>query len=93
MNNPAQAQKITQLYTKLWETTEFIRVITVLNFDANAENCYQMLRQSSKNLAKNRIEKDLRIASIALTQNATIVTRNYKDFSQIPNLNIENWEE
>ena len=93
MNNPAQAQKITQLYTKLWETTEFIRVITVLNFDANAENCYQMLRQSSKNLAKNRIEKDLRIASIALTQNATIVTRNYKDFSQIPNLKIENWEE
>ncbi|MBW4603005.1 MAG: type II toxin-antitoxin system VapC family toxin [Calothrix sp. FI2-JRJ7] len=93
LNNPAQAQKITQLYTKLWETTEFIRVITVLNFDANAENCYQMLRQSSKNLAKNRIEKDLRIASITLTQNAIIVTRNYKDFSQIPNLKIENWEE
>ena len=24
LNNPAQAQKITQLYTKLWETTEFM---------------------------------------------------------------------
>ncbi len=93
LNNPAQAKKVTQLYTKLWETTEFIKVITVLNFDENAEDCYQMLRQSSKNLAKNKIEKDLKIACIALTQNATIVTRNYKDFSQIPNLKIDNWEE
>jgi tRNA(fMet)-specific endonuclease VapC len=93
LNNPAQATKITQLYTKLWETTEFIKVITVLNFDKNVEDCYQILRQSSKNLAKNKIEKDLRIASIALTQNAMVVTRNYKDFFKIPNLKIENWEE
>lgn len=52
---------------------------------------YLNLQQSSKSLAKKRIEKDLRIASIALTQNATVVTRNYKDFSLIPNLKLENW--
>jgi tRNA(fMet)-specific endonuclease VapC len=77
----------------LWSTTEFIKVITVLNFDIRAENCYKLLRQNSKALAKKRIEKDLRIASIALTQNAIIATRNYKDFSQIPNLKIEDWSE
>ncbi len=93
LNNPAQAKNLTLLYTKLWETTDFIKVITVLNFDKNAEDCYDMLRKNYKELAKNKIEKDLRIASIALTQNAIIATRNHKDFSQIPNLKIENWSE
>ncbi|BAZ10194.1 hypothetical protein NIES4071_20080 [Calothrix sp. NIES-4071] len=89
LNNPVQAKNLTLLYTKLWETTTFIKVITVLNFDKNAEDCYDLLRKSSKELGKNKIEKDLRIASIALTQNAIIATRNHKDFSQIPNLQIE----
>jgi tRNA(fMet)-specific endonuclease VapC len=62
-----------------------------LNFDENAEDLYQALRQQDKALAKRRIEKDLRIASIALTQGATIVKRNYKDFSRIPDLKMENW--
>jgi tRNA(fMet)-specific endonuclease VapC len=93
LNDPAQANNLANLYTKLWSTTEFIKVITVLNFDIRAENCYKLLRQNSKALAKKRIEKDLRIASIALTQNAIIATRNYKDFSQIPNLKIEDWSQ
>ena len=93
LNDPAQEAKLIYLYTKLWETTEFFKVITVFNFDKDAENCYQILRQNSKALAKKKIEKDLRIASIALALDATIVTRNYKDFSQIPNLKMENWEE
>ncbi|MBF2018471.1 MAG: type II toxin-antitoxin system VapC family toxin [Rivularia sp. T60_A2020_040] len=92
LNDPAQQSNLVHLYTKLWKTTEFFKVITVLNFEEDAENTYQALRQN-KALAKKRIEKDLRIASIALAQNATIVTRNYKDFSQIPNLNIENWQD
>ncbi|NJO60548.1 MAG: type II toxin-antitoxin system VapC family toxin [Richelia sp. RM2_1_2] len=91
LNDPSQANNLAKLYTKLWETTEFFKVITVLNFDKSAENCYQILQQSSKSLEKKRIEKDLRIASIVLVHNATIITRNYKDFSQIPNLKIENW--
>jgi tRNA(fMet)-specific endonuclease VapC len=34
---------------------------------------------------------DLQIASIALANRATLVTRNLKDFSRIPNLKIINW--
>jgi tRNA(fMet)-specific endonuclease VapC len=34
---------------------------------------------------------DLKIAAIALTQDATILTRNQKDFGQILNLKIEDW--
>ncbi|BAU64143.1 hypothetical protein STA3757_15130 [Stanieria sp. NIES-3757] len=46
---------------------------------------------NNPNLAKKKLEKDLRIASIALMQHAIVVTRNYKDFSQVPNLQLDNW--
>ena len=91
INDPKQINRLSFLYTKLWTTTNFFKAIAILNFDSDAENCYLNLRQNYRSLAKKKIAKDLRIASIALTQNAIVVTRNEKDFSQIPGLIIENW--
>jgi tRNA(fMet)-specific endonuclease VapC len=34
---------------------------------------------------------DLKIASIALAHDATLLTRNTRDFAQVPGLRIENW--
>lgn len=34
---------------------------------------------------------DLKIAAIALAYKATVLTRNLKDFNQIPGLNVEDW--
>ena len=45
-------------------------------------------------LSKDRLRvgtADLKIASIALAQNATLLSRNLRDFQRIPNLNVEDW--
>ena len=34
---------------------------------------------------------DLKIAAIALQHDAMVLTRNQRDFEQVPNLDIEDW--
>ena len=34
---------------------------------------------------------DLKIASIALANNATLLSRNLKDFGKVPDLKVEDW--
>ncbi len=37
------------------------------------------------------VQKDERITSIALANDAIVVTRNHRDFVQVPNLKILDW--
>lgn len=90
INDPAQADQLILLYTKLWNTAEFLKTIRILNFDAAADACYENLLRD-KSLSQKRLQKDLRIAAIALSINGIMVTRNYRDFSKVPNLRIEDW--
>ena len=91
INDPSQRQQLVWLYTKLWRTTEFFKKVTILNFTETAQTCHQNLLAENKQLAKKRLEKDTRIAAIALANNGIMVTRNYRDFSLVPNLQIEDW--
>ena len=52
LNDPKQINKLSHLYTKLWKTTEFFKVITIINFNQNAESCYLNLQQSDRALSK-----------------------------------------
>jgi len=59
----------------------------VLAFDEAAAVRFQELRN-----AKIRIGTfDLRIAAIVLTQGATLLSRNLRDFQQVPGLKFEDW--
>jgi tRNA(fMet)-specific endonuclease VapC len=61
--------------------------VNLLPFDDAAYSRYQNLRQQKIRIGTN----DLRIAAIALTHQAILVTRNQKDFNKVPNLCIEDW--
>ena len=90
INDPTQADQLILLYTKLWNTAEFLKTIRILNFAAAANTCYESLL-SDKSLIQKRLQKDLRIAAIALSVNGIMVTRNHRDFSKVPNLVVEDW--
>jgi tRNA(fMet)-specific endonuclease VapC len=91
INNPSQANNLVELYTRFWATVDFLQNVRILNFDAAADTQYRQLLKEHSALRKNRIQKDVRIAAIALSVNGVLVTRNQRDFSQVPGLVLEDW--
>jgi tRNA(fMet)-specific endonuclease VapC len=81
------AEDLTLAYLNLNRTFAYFNTINVLDFDSAAAACYQeMINQ------KIRIgTQDLKIAAIAKSLSAIIVTRNSRDFSKIPEIQIEDW--
>jgi len=61
--------------------------IAVVQFDEKAVAEFKRLRQAGIRLGT----MDLKIAAIALANNATVITRNTLDFSRVPNLKFEDW--
>jgi tRNA(fMet)-specific endonuclease VapC len=91
INAPDQSDNLVELYTKFWNSVRFLRVVEILNFDDEANRVYQQLLQAHPALRKSRVQKDVRIASIAIAVGGIVVTRNQRDFSQIPGLQLEDW--
>jgi tRNA(fMet)-specific endonuclease VapC len=91
INDPSQSAYLVELYTRFWISLDFFKSVRVLNFDADASRFCQLLLQENPSLNKKRLQKDVRIAAIALSLGATVVTRNHRDFSQVPGLLIEDW--
>lgn len=63
----------------------------VLAFDATAAEVYGPLRAELESEGRRLDEPDLRIASIALSRDLTLVTGNVRHFSRVPGLRVENW--
>ena len=84
-------EKMLWQYHQLVLATELFGKVTVLEFDSAAYDCYLALIEQNPALRKSRLRNDMRIASIALSNGATIVTRNRRDFEWVPGLMIEDW--
>jgi tRNA(fMet)-specific endonuclease VapC len=74
-------------YQLLHQHTLNYQKIIIAPFDAAAIATYQELRKTYPRLGK----MDLKIAAIVIIQQATLLTRNHRDFSPITALQSEDW--
>jgi tRNA(fMet)-specific endonuclease VapC len=80
-------QGLVNAYNDLLEHLNIYKDTDVIPYTLAAESKYQELRKQKIRIGT----RDLRIAAITLTHNATLLTRNLQDFSKIPNLHVEDW--
>lgn len=65
--------------------------LPILPFDASAARRYGEVRAELERRGTLIGDADLRIASIALTHDLTVVTANVRHFQKVPGLAVENW--
>lgn len=61
--------------------------LTILRFDKEAVSVFEALRRQRLHIGS----MDLKIASICLAHDSTLLTRNLVDFQKVPGLRVENW--
>ncbi len=81
--------KLLKAQELLLRTEELLNQLLIVPISQTAALEFDRLRAVSKYRKIGR--SDLLIASITLTNRATLVTRNKRHFKQIPGLQVENW--
>lgn len=79
--------EIAQAYTNLADAVVRLAKWRILPYTESAIERVEGL----KSLRLNVGLMDLRIAAIALENRGVVVTRNRRDFSRVPGLNVEDW--
>jgi tRNA(fMet)-specific endonuclease VapC len=74
-------------YDLLTATFSLFSQLKILKYDRSTDDYFRQFRQQGIRIGT----QDLRIASIVLAHGGIIVTRNQKDFGQVPGLTIEDW--
>ncbi|HBJ86863.1 MAG TPA: PIN domain-containing protein [Verrucomicrobiales bacterium] len=80
-------EKESDAYSRLNETIDILSEIVRLPYDMDAAARFQDFRKAALRTGS----KDLKIACIALEYDATVLTRNTRDFAVVPALKMENW--
>ncbi len=65
--------------------------LTLITFDANAAQLFGKIKADLKQQGNIIMDADIMIASIALSNDLTLVTNNVKHFDRIMQLKIKNW--
>ena len=82
-----QARRQILGYAELGRLFEYFRAFTIVPFDESAADRFDELRAAKLKLGT----MDLKIAAIALTRNALLLSANRRDFDAVPGLRVENW--
>jgi tRNA(fMet)-specific endonuclease VapC len=91
INSAKTIEETILLYARLSRALAFFRKARIVDFDESAGSQFEILTQNNPQLNKSKLQKDMRIAAIALANDAIVVTRNHRDFSQVPGLTIVDW--
>jgi tRNA(fMet)-specific endonuclease VapC len=87
INQAVTPAQLLRAYDLLFRVIDFFRDFPLVPFDASALAEYDRL-----NALKLRVKTmDLRIASVALARDLTLVSRNLSDFGKVPGLKVEDW--
>jgi tRNA(fMet)-specific endonuclease VapC len=65
--------------------------VNILSFDGKSGEIFGLLKAELEKHGIGCSEPDLRIASIAIRHNLTLITGNTKHFIKIPGLRVEDW--
>lgn len=74
-------------YETLKQYFDYFKTLTIIDFDKNAAEIYKNLKSQKIRIGT----MDLKIASITISRNAILVSRNLRDFEQVPNLTVKDW--
>lgn len=87
LNRRREAASVVRAYEKLGRLLETYAKARIAPFDQAAVERFELLRKQRVRIGT----MDLRIASIALVSDYTVLTRNLVDFQQVPGLKVEDW--
>ena len=87
LHRPRKPLELLKGYQFLQELLRFYNDYDVLPFDAGALAEFQSLKAQRVRIGT----KDLRIAATALARGLTLLSRNLRDFRQVPGLLVEDW--
>lgn len=87
LNKARNADEQVHAYSKFGRSLSELNKWTQLEWDHDTAAIFARLRSEGVRIAT----LDLRIASIALAYQATLLSRNLRDFHQVPGLHVENW--
>jgi tRNA(fMet)-specific endonuclease VapC len=79
--------QFTLAYDSLATNLSIYCSMTLLPFDARAATVFDQLKRQKIRIGT----QDLKIASIALANDAILLTRNARDFARVPALKFEDW--
>jgi tRNA(fMet)-specific endonuclease VapC len=87
VNAARTPQQLVQAYAHLRQHVLNYSKIPIIGFDGGAALKAATLQKSKLRLGT----MDIRIAAIALTNDALLLSRNVRDFRRVPNLRVEDW--
>ena len=87
LNRSRKRAHVVTAYIKLESIWRWFLRMNVLSYTDEAEVRYAELKRQCRRLKT----LDLRIASVALTTDSTLLSRNLRDFRQVPDLVVEDW--